>query len=957
MYCPLGVKTDYSLLSSLIKIDDYLSFGLKNNLTCLGILDNNLNSSHMFYKLCKKNNIKPIIGLDLIIDNYHIYLYPKNYAGLTNLFKLLHQDTITLSSLPNYSDNIIGVIPYASHDIYKEITKIYENTFISFSNKKEETSASLITTNIVYINNIYALDINSSKYINYLSMIDNNTHLGDVILKDYSSNVLSIEKYDTNILTDLINIEFPTGKTYIPKYESENDSKDYLRMLANKGLNKRLDGNISSNYQKRLDYELSIIESMGFVDYFLIVLDYVRYAIKEGIYVGAGRGSAVGSLVSYSLGITWIDPLKYNLIFERFLNPERVTMPDIDIDFDSERRDEVVNYVRDKYGKNRVAHIITYGTMASKEVLRSVAKINNVPNDKIDYLLPYIDSKLSLRDNLNDSVKDILKNNSDLQKVYNESYYLEKLKRNISTHAAGVVICSEDLDNILPIIKSGDYYLTGYDKDELEEMGLLKMDFLSIKNLTIITNTLRDIKKYTGKNINLNKIPLDDPEVFKLFSNGDTVGIFQFESRGMKNFLRELHPTVFSDLVMAIAIYRPGPMGNIETYIKRKNGKEPVTYLNDSLVDILSETYGIIIYQEQIMQILVTMGGFTFGEADVIRRAISKKKLSLIEATKEKFIVKSIDHGYSESDAKKIYELIVKFASYGFNKSHSVAYAFIAYQMAYLKVHFKDYYYINLLDNNIGGENKTKDYIDEAKKSGIQFLHPSINLSSYTYTEENNYIRLPLRCIKGVGNVIGDKLITVRGDIPFKDIYDLFTRTSTTKINKNIYDILIDASALDEFGFNHATLHKNLTTLMNYAELTRTLDSSLVAKPEIEIIEETEDKSLMNLERELFGFYISKHPAGKYPDKFKIINVENNFDKWIDTVVLIESIRSLKTKNGDDMAFISGSDETGTIDFVIFPKTYEQIQRINIYDLVSIHGHVERRLDKYQIIVSKIEKI
>ncbi len=517
----------------------------------------------------------------------------------------------------------------------------------------------------------------------------------------------------------MINIEFPKNKRYIPHYdETIKDSKEYLINLANKGLARRLNNNVTKEYQDRLNYELKVITDMGFVDYFLIVFDYVRFAIKNNIFVGAGRGSAVGSLVAYSLGITSLDPIKYNLIFERFLNPERVTMPDIDIDFDADRRDEVIEYVRNKYGEKRVAHIITYGTFASREAIRAVAKINNVDEDILGYLLPYIDKnpKNKLASNINNDVKRLFNTYPILEKTYNEALYLEGIKKHIGIHAAGVVISSCDLNEVVPLIYNGDEFLTGYTMNELEDLGLLKMDFLSIKNLTIISNILKDLEKEKGVKLDINKIPLDDKKVYDLFSSADTVGVFQFESAGMKSFLRKLAPKEFKDLIMAIAIYRPGPMGEIDNYIKRHSGKVKIDYIDDSLKDILEDTYGIMIYQEQVMQILSKMGGFTFGEADIIRRAISKKKLQLIEEAKDKFINNSLKNGYSEAKAREVYDLIVKFADYGFNKSHSVAYSFIAYQMAYLKVHYPEYYYINLLNNNIGGESKTKEYIDEAMK-------------------------------------------------------------------------------------------------------------------------------------------------------------------------------------------------------------------------------------------------
>ena len=710
-------------------------------------------------------------------------------------------------------------------------------------------------------------------------------------------------------------------------------------------------------YQERLDYELKVISDMGFVDYFLIVFDYVRFAIKNNIFVGAGRGSAVGSLVAYSLGITSLDPLKYNLIFERFLNPERVTMPDIDIDFDADRRDEVIDYVRSRYGENRVAHIITFGTFQAREAIRAVGKVNNVDESLLDELLDYIDSKETLKNNLTNDLKKFLSTHDILNKVYNEALKIEGIKKHIGIHAAGVVISSVNLTDVIPLFFNGDEYLTGYTMNELEDMGLLKMDFLSIKNLTIISNILDEIEKDTGKRIDINKINLEDKKVYELFSRADTVGVFQFESTGMKNFLKRLKPKEFKDLIMAIAIYRPGPMGEIDNYVKRHNENVKITYPDDSLKDILEDTYGIMIYQEQVMQILVKMGGFTFGEADLVRRAISKKKLSLIEQAKDKFIENSIKNGYSEQKAKEVYDLIVKFADYGFNKSHSVAYAFIAYQMAYLKVNYPEYYNINLLNNNIGGENKTKEYIEEIKRNGINVLKPDINSSDKIYVKESDGIRLPLRSIKGVGNVAADNIIKIREDKPFKDIYDFLARINKKNVNKKILELLIDADVFKSFGYNRNTLKYNLDTLMNYSDLISDLDESLVSKPEIIEVDESSQDVLMKVEKELFGFYISSHPSTKYESTFKLVDIRDNFNKKAHGVYLVEKMNVIKTKKDDDMCFLSMSDETANADFVVFPKQINQIEDIQVGDVVEVEGMVERRIDKFQIVINKIKKI
>lgn len=954
MFTPLGVKTDYSLLKSLIKVDDYVSYGINHDLNTLGILDNNLCSSHIFYELCKKNSIKPIIGLDIMVDNYHIFLYPRNYDGLVNLFRLTNLDNISISTLNDYQDNVICVLPIQSSELFEVVSKIFDKVFVSYSNKEEEINASLITNNTIFINDTRVIDAKNAKYINYLNLINDNKKLGDIELVNYNNKVLKIEDKDTSKLTDLIDIDFPNGEKYIPVFDAKSDSVEYLKTLSYRGLEKRLNGKVTPQYKERLDYELKVIIDMGFTDYFLIVFDYVRFAIKNNIFVGVGRGSAAGSLVAYSLGITWIDPLKYDLLFERFLNPERITMPDIDIDFEDERREEVVNYVREKYGENRVAKIIAFGTMAAKDVLRTVAKINNVDELTINSLLKLISSKKTLKENLTEEVTSLLNRNSILKKVYEESLPLEGLKKHITIHAAGVVICSDDLTNHLPLMTSNGEVLTGYPKEELEELGILKMDFLSVKNLTIMSDCLKSIKE-DNIDININNIPLDDKKVYELFSKADTVGVFQFESNGLKDFLVRLKPNRFDDLVMALAIYRPGPMQYIDSYINRKHGKEKVVIPDESLRYILEPTYGILVYQEQIMEILKCMAKFSYAEADIIRRAISKRKVKEIESIKEKFITNSINNGYSEEVTNTVYEWILKFAGFGFNKSHSVAYAFIAYQMAYLKVYYKDYYYINLLNSNISGEAKTKEYIEEAKRCGINILKPDINLSQNKYSKESDGIRLPLRVIKGVGSSSSDAIISARGDKPFTDFFDFIARSYGFNVNKKTLENLILAGVFDAFGYNRATLLKNISSSITYAELIHDLDASLVNKPEMVMESEIPEFDLMQHELDLFGFYVSTHPASKYTKVMKQIDIASNFNKIVKTVVLVEKIKVIKTKKNKDMAFLVGSDETTSNEFILFDNL--NISEINVGDLLLIEGRVERRLDKYQIIVNQISKI
>lgn len=951
MFYPLGVKTDFSILKSLIKIEDYILYAKNNGLNVIGILDDNLNSSHIFYELCKKNNIKPVIGLDIIIEDKEVYLYPVNYHGLTNLFKFSSLDEKSFKTLKNYSEDIICVINYESLEIYENMKKIFSKVFLSFKTDEERVDELSISEDVIYINETLSLTEEASKYINYLDMINKNITLGEFSLKDYRESILEIKEYDTSRLTDLIDIEFPNATSYIPVYVE--NSQEYLKNLAIKGLNRRLSNDVPLKYKERLLYELDVINKMGFSNYFLIVFDYVRYAKKNGILIGPGRGSAVSSLVSYSLGITEIDPLKYNLLFERFLNPERITMPDIDIDFEYERVDEVFNYVKEKYGSEYVARIITYGTFQAREAIRTVGKINNVKENLIQSLLQFIDSKKTLMSNLNKNVLEVINRNSLLKKVYKEACVIEGLKKNESMHAAGVVISSVKLTDVIPIIKKSDITLTGYTMNELESLGLLKMDFLALKNLTIIKNTIKKI----DDNFNLMAIPLNDEKVYNIFKEAHTLGIFQFESFGMKSFLKKFKPDKFEDLVLALAVYRPGPMENIDVLCDRKNKHFKYSTFDESLKSILDETYGIIVYQEQIMEILRTMGNYSYAHADIVRRAVSKKKVDIMESEGKIFIEESIKNGYSKECAEEVFKFIEKFASFGFNKSHSVAYALLAYEMAYLKVNYKCEFYASLLNTNIGGEEKTKEYITEAKGNDIKIIKPSINKSGYLYECENNTILLPFRSIKGISSQVTDGIIKEREYGEFKSFNDFLARCYKKIVNQNIVEILIKAGVFDDLGINRKTLITNLNSSITYAELIRDLDSSLVSEPVMNEVDEFDDGELMNMELSLYGFYVTNHPASKYVNSFKQANIKENFDKVVDTVVLVEKIKKIKTKNGDDMAFLEASDETGTSEFTIFKEAFPGLKDVFVGSLVKVRGRVEKRMDKYQIVVSNISKI
>ncbi|MDE5540151.1 MAG: DNA polymerase III subunit alpha, partial [Bacilli bacterium] len=783
---------------------------------------------------------------------------------------------------------------------------------------------------------------------------------------DYSNyymtiNVLAEDELTTEEFISDINVVISENGRYIPKYNDLEDSAQFLDDLAHKGLNKRLKGISQKNYEERLDYELGVIKKMGFVDYFLIVYDYVLYAKKNNILVGPGRGSAAGSLVSFCLGITNVDPIKYDLLFERFLNPERVTMPDIDIDFEYTKRGQVIDYVRKRYGENKVAPIMTFGTLGSKQVLRDVARVLDIEISLIDKFVRLIDAKISLKENITkDNVKGFLNNYPELKKMYQIAMKLEGLKRHISTHAAGVVISSVPLDEVIPIIKMNEFIMTGVTMEYLENLGLLKMDFLALRNLTIIGNVLELIKENAGKVLDLNKINMNTPEIFKMFSEADTEGIFQYESSGMKNLMQKLKPSSFSDLVASVALFRPGPMDNIDLFIARKYGKEKVNYLHPDLKPILESTYGVIVYQEQVMEILVKIGGYSYAEADNIRRAMSKKKEAVMLSDREHFVSQAINRGYNKNTALDIYNLILKFANYGFNKAHSVSYALIGYQMAYLKTKFPMYFITNLLNMSIGSEIKTKEYIDEAKKKGIKILKPDINLSQDSYLIVNDALMLPLSSIKNLGVNATSSILEERGkNGEFVDYLDFVARTYGKSVNKKTIVSLIEAGVLDSFKITKKTMIQNLDIAINYADLISNLDASLCLTPAITEYPEYEEEELRVKEFNSYGFYVTNHPVSKYMDKniVKLANVQSYFDKHIKCVVLVEKVRTIKTKKGDQMAFLTASDETGNMEFVIFPTAYYMLANVNIGDIIMVQGKVTKRFDSYQISVDFLNKI
>lgn len=969
-YTALQVKTSYSILNSLNDIKKLVSkardYGYKN----LAITDEgNMFGVMEFYLECKKNDIKPIIGIELHILEYVVLLYAKNISGYKNLIKLatiVSDRELQIEDLEEYSSDLILVMPYNGYN--EEIYQIYYERFIGYSNIDDRN---MIHDKAVFINNVSYLNEEDNEYLDYLVMIGEGKTLGEyafhektgrhlLTLEEVKANSLEEDIINTKYISDNCNLELGYTAGLLPIYDKNINSQEHLRMLSHKGLLKRLNGNVPDEYMERLEYELRVIQEMGFSDYFLIVYDYVLYAKKNNILVGPGRGSAAGSLVSYTLGITEVDPIKYNLLFERFLNKERVTMPDIDIDFDADRRQEVIDYVTEKYGEKKVVGIITFNTLGAKQAIRDVGRVLNLKSNLIDSVAKMCGSDLrqSYQDNL--QLKKLIANSEDVRKMYQIALHIEGLPRHISVHAAGVVMSNRNIDEIIPLYRNQlGMYVSGYSKDYLEPLGLLKMDFLGISNLTMVSRVIEDIRNDTRLNITFSNIPFQDKKTIELFNKGDTEGIFQFESAGMIKFLKQLKANNFNDIVAAIALYRPGPMDSIPEYIRRKNGRVKIDYIHPDLEDILKETYGIIIYQEQIMQIASVMAGYSLGEADILRRAMSKKKESIMLSEREKFVNNSIQRGYDKEVAVRVYDLILKFANYGFNKSHAVAYSLIAYRMAFLKVHFYQYFMIGLLNNTINNEIKTSGYIAMLRNNKIKVKKPDINLSMSKYIITDGEIICPLSIIHNVGNNITNMILKEREKGKFIDFIDFTKRMYSQTVNRKVLESLIMASAFDSFDDNKKTLMNNLDEVLNYVELAQDAGLIEIPEPMIDKFQEYSKDELIRQEFLLFGFYLSEHPVSNYKDEHSLSTLDMNryVDKYMELILEVNNIREVVTKKNDVMAFVRASDEYKQIDLTLFPKIYKENKDIQVHDIVKVSGSVEKRLDNYQLIVTKIVKL
>ncbi len=1017
----LNIKSCYSFFYSDLNINKIVNNAIKHNENYVAIIDKNVMFSYYeLDELCKKNSLTPIFGVEIklnYLDNIHslclIALNDQGYKNLCKLSSIVSKSrsvVTTIEEIKELGNGLVAIIPSVSGPFINDLTlnDLYFNNYIytlknicsevylgmelDFYSNHANTLRELASKNNIkrlYFHEVRCSDKNEINSLKVLNAIDKGirlTEVEDVNNYAYYLSQNEINNYFTKDEIDevarlavrcKVNLDNHKAKlTSYPLDKEKGNKREYFISLCKRGITKRLNGNVTKPYIDRLQYELAIIQKMGFIDYFLIVYDYVLYAKKNNIMVGPGRGSAAASLVAYSLGITDVDPLQYNLFFERFLNPERITMPDIDIDFLDVRREEVISYLKEKYGCEHVSHVLAFSTFKVKQALRDVCKVHGLDSYDIDAFLRSVPDSMR-----NDTLQDIYEKNTTFknyvnsrniyQRIFNDAKLIEGLPRQTTIHAAGIVLSDQSLDSYIPVYYQDENTLvTSMDMLKLETTGLLKMDLLALKNLSIIQKCLDSIKLNEDPNFNFKNINYEDEKVYQDLYNFGAYGVFQFESSGMQKVLKQIKPTCFMDLVAIIALFRPGPMAQIEVYEKRKHKKEPVTYLHKDLEPVLKETYGIIVYQEQIMQILQIMAGFTLGKADLVRRAIGKKELEKLKSVETEFINGAVNRGYSRDLAKEVFNLIVKFADYGFNKAHSVSYTYISYQMAYLKTYYPLSFYeglLNMFKGNSSKDTKYLDYLNSAKKQGVKFVTPSVVKGSDEYQVINKNIMFPLNAIKGINVSIVNAIVKERTKNQFKDIFDFVARTLVYGINEEQYRNLIMAGALDCFKINKKTLLMNFKSIMEYCNLiTSTLgeevliDYSIASKPYIEEQKLTTMDSLI-MEKEVLGLNISPLPLAKLRDRLNNANYKSLIECFdlkdrfnLKVLGYLENIYSFKTKKGDDMATLTFIDETSSIEVTLFSENYQKFKLdLKVGQYYTINGYVQHQ-PKFGIVAQNL---
>ena len=1060
-FCHLHTHTEYSLLDGEGSIKKLVarvkelgmdSCAITDHGTMYGVVD--------FYRECRANGIKPIIGCEVYVapnsrfskvhgvdnKNSHLILLAENDIGYKNLIYLVsmgciegyyYRPRIDKELLSEHSEGLIalsaciaGEVPRlllngeteAAKNTAREYMDIFgkDNYFIELQDHGLAEQKQIIPglmeiakelgIGVVATNDIHYLTREDSFYQDVLMCIQMEKKVTDADRMRFETQEFYIKSEEemrklfsyipeaienTEKIAERCNVDFDFNTRHLPKFDVPDgkDAFDYLQELCNEGLKKRYK-DVTDELKERLDYELGVIKKMGFTDYFLIVSDFIHYAKTNGVAVGPGRGSAAGSLVSYTLEITDIDPIKYSLIFERFLNPERISMPDIDIDFEPEGRQKIIDYVVSKYGENNVAQIVTFGTMKARLAIRDVARALGVAYsdaDRVAKLIPKdlnttIDSALETVSEL----KSLYDNEPEIKKLIDTSRALEGLPRHASTHAAGVVITGEPIVNYVPLTLNKDNFITTqFPKDTVENLGLLKMDFLGLRNLTVIENALDIIEETRGEKVNLGNIGYNEKEVFDLISSGNTDGVFQMENAGMQSFMTELKPDTLEDIIAGIALYRPGPMEQIPRYIHNKRNPGDITYKHPKLEPILDVTYGCMVYQEQVLEIVRSLAGYSLGKADQLRRTISKKKVEQMKTERQNFIYGSpddgipgcINMGIDEATAISIFDEINDFANYAFNKSHAAAYAFISYQTAYLKT-FYPVEYMAALISTIDDTDKINHYIINCKEMNIDRLPPDVNKSSMGFTVEDGKIRFGLSAVKNVGKSFIDSLLAERdrgGE--FKSFSDFVERMANTDTNKRAVEGLISCGAFDSMGVYRSQLMQGYETAMQGAAERRRSnivgqmslfdDDDASVEMELPDIEEFDKRELLRLEKQSIGMYFSGHPMEGYASRLKKItpistasisdsvtkgedgeytvnNMSGLYDG--DSVILgciIESRKDKTTRNKSRMAILELEDAFGSVEALVFPKILESFShRLREGNMILAKGTLSIREDE-----------
>lgn len=991
-----------------------------------------------FYEACKAEDVKPIIGCEVYVaarshtdkvheldsENNHLVLLCKNKQGYQNLIKLVSKGfvdgfyskpRIDHELLEQYHDGLIalsaclaGEIPkaLAANDYNKAVdtAKWYENVFgkenffIEIQNHgideqirilpqlvrlSKETGIPLVATNDVhYIEKSDSMIQKVLVCIQTGHTVDEDNPLGyetdNFYLKSEEEMVALFSAYPEAIensgkIADRCNVEFAFGETKLPLFDiGDRDHFEYFREMCYNGLYRIYGDSPDKTLVDRLEYELSIIDSMGYIDYYLIVQDFVRYAKDHGIPVGPGRGSGAGSLCAYLVGITGIDPIKHDLIFERFLNPERVSMPDFDIDFCYVRRQEVIDYVVRKYGADHVAQIVTFGTLKARAAIRDVARVLAIPYataDRVAKLIPF---------ELNATIDKALSDSPDLKLLYDSdltiknlidmSRKIEGMPRHASRHAAGVVITRDRVDEYVPLATNDDSVVTQFTMTTLERLGLLKMDFLGLRTLTVIN----DASKAAG--IDINEIPIDDKKVYSLFARGQTEGVFQFESSGMKRMLMNLKPTRLEDLIAATSLYRPGPANQIDTFVENSHNPQKVRYITDKLKPILENTYGCMVYQEQVMQIFRELAGYSYGRADIVRRAMSKKKIDVMEKERTAFVSGCEKNGISSSVANTIFDQMSEFAKYAFNKSHAACYALVAYRTAYLKCYYPAEFMAALMTSVLDQSNKIARYTAECKRLGIRLASANINTSMQGFTPNGRVINYGLLGIKNVGREFVDDIVKERENGDFKDLPDFCLRMQDRHFNRRAVESLIKCGAMDCFELNRRQMLQALpsiaTNIENYRQSTRYgqvgffelggNDSPL--EFDVPNVDEFPKAELLKMEKEMTGLYLSGHPMDKYSDlceKLGFANIGELLESANDdmsiykdktfvlTCGIVTRVILKQTRSGASMAFVTVEDLYGSIEVIVFAKALEKYAQF-LYDgsIITIAGNLSLEEEK-----------